>query len=209
MLALPKPMLFALALVAGATYWPASHLLAHGPLLAAWKGAGVALLAAWALLAGSSRATRWIALVLACGALGDVLLETSGLTVGAVAFLAGHVLAAGLYWTHRRRTARRDGIVAIGIALAIAGAAAVLSRDPGVAVYGAGLAAMAGTAWISRFPRARVGAGALLFAGSDLLIFSRMGPLAGSSVPGLLIWPLYLAGQAMIACGVVTHDRVR
>ena len=49
----------------------------------------------------------------------------------------------------------------------------------------------------------------MLFAASDLLIFARLGPLAGSIVPTLLVWPLYVAGQAMIAYGVVRTERAR
>ena len=65
------------------------------------------------------------------------------------------------------------------------------------------LGAMAATAWVSHFPRHWVGLGAVLFAVSDLLIFARMGPLAGSMLPQVLIWPLYFGGQALIATGVV------
>ena len=63
---------------------------------------------------------------------------------------------------------------------------------------------MAASAWISRFPRYRVGLGAVMFVASDLLIFAKMGPLAGSLIPVLLIWPLYFIGQALIAWGAVT-----
>jgi hypothetical protein len=38
---------------------------------------------------------------------------------------------------------------------------------------------------------------------SDLLIFARMGPLAGSMVPRLLVMPLYYVGQLLICTGVV------
>jgi uncharacterized membrane protein YhhN len=76
-----------------------------------------------------------------------------------------------------------------------------------VLVYGLALGGMVATAWISRFPRSWVGAGALLFAVSDLLIFARLGPLVDSIVPTLLVWPLYVAGQAMIAYGVVRTER--
>ena len=62
---------------------------------------------------------------------------------------------------------------------------------------------MFGTAVTSRFPGARVGLGAALFVFSDLLIFAQMGPLAASPLPGLLIWPVYFGGQALIAWGVV------
>ena len=79
----------------------------------------------------------------------------------------------------------------------------LLTRDAGVALYATGLGAMAGAAWLSRFPRYRVGLGAVLFVVSDLLIFARLGPLAGSAIPALLVWPTYFAGQALIAWGVV------
>ena len=62
---------------------------------------------------------------------------------------------------------------------------------------------MAGAAWTSSFSRYRVGIGAVLFVISDLLIFARMGVLAQSPLPDLLIWPLYYFGQFLIATGVV------
>lgn len=203
---IPKPFVLLAALLAGLSYWAASHVLSHGGVLAAWKGAGVGLLAAWAFVAAPTLPGRWIALVLAFGALGDVLLETSGLTVGAVAFLIGHILAATLYWT-RRRNAREGTTLAILLMIGVPSIAYAVSGSAGVLLYATALGAMAATAWISRFPRGLVGAGAVLFAASDLLIFARMGPLAGSIVPTLLVWPLYLAGQAMIAFGVVTAEQ--
>ncbi len=56
-------------------------------------------------------------------------------------------------------------------------------RDVGATVYAAGLGSMAGAAWYSRFPRTIVATGALMFAVSDLLIFSELGPLKGSILP--------------------------
>jgi len=55
---------------------------------------------------------------------------------------------------------------------------------PGVAVYSLGLALMAATAWTSRFPRFRVGIGAVMFLVSDLLIFGRMGRCRTTSSSG-------------------------
>ena len=49
--------------------------------------------------------------------------------------------------------------------------------------------------------------GAVLFVVSDLLIFARLGPLAGSAIPPLAIWPLYFAGQVLIATGVARPPR--
>ncbi|QHL91903.1 lysoplasmalogenase [Sphingomonas changnyeongensis] len=193
------------ALCAGASYWPAAHLLPHAPeaLIIAWKGLGVALLAAWVFAAVPGRDGRWLAAVLALGALGDVLLDAVSLTVGAVAFLAGHVLAVPFYWRHRSGRASRAAMVAVAaLAAGVVALAASLPTDraaaPGIAFYSSGLAAMAAMAALSRFRLAA--SGALLFVISDLLIFAGLGPLAGSPAT-LLVWPLYFAGQALIAVG--------
>jgi uncharacterized membrane protein YhhN len=205
---MPMPALFLSALAAGASFWAASHILPAGPLLVAWKGSAVALLAVWVARAAHTRAARWLAVVLGFAALGDVLLETSGMTIGGAAFLVAHLLATGLYWTNLRADRSGTG-VSIVLLLGIPCAGYALSGQPGVLVYGLALGGMAATAWISRFPRGWVGAGAMLFAASDLLIFGRLGPLAGSIVPTLLVWPLYVAAQAMIAYGVVRTERAR
>lgn len=70
--------------------------------------------------------------------------------------------------------------------------------------YGASVGAMAAMAWISRFPRYRVGIGTVFFVVSDLLIVARLDPLAHLSLAKMLIWPLYFGGQALIAWGVVS-----
>lgn len=205
----PKyPLLLAAALVAGVSFWIGRSYVAEGVTWTVWKGSGVALLALWAVLNARNRDGWQLAAVLALGALGDVLLERSE-AVGGGAFLAGHIVAAALYWRHRRAV-RSGSQTALAILLVIGAPiiAFLLPADraaaPLIAVYALGLGAMAGSAWASSFPRYRVGLGAVLFAASDLLIFAKMGPLAASPLPGWLIWPLYFGGQALIAWGGVT-----
>lgn len=193
--------LFLVALIAGATYYANHWLGLAGPLAVAWKGSGVALLALWARRGAEERVQRAIAAALALGAMGDVLLETNGMTVGAIAFLAGHVVASYVYLRSRTQPLWLAAL----IALAIAYIGWTLTDDAGVTVYALGLGAMTGSAAVSRFPIAATGA--VLFAVSDLLIFARMGPLAASPLPGLLVWPTYFAGQALIAWGVVAGLR--
>ncbi|MCW3836867.1 lysoplasmalogenase family protein [Sphingomonas canadensis] len=178
----------------------------HDAMLVTQKGACVGLLAIWALLrAPRTLSGRLIVLVLALGAAGDILLETHGLTTGALAFLGGHIAAVVLYLRNRGGGELIvAGLVALGVAVVAWLAPYDRSAAPGIALYAAGLGAMAGTALISRFPRMLVGLGALLFVLSDLLIFWRMGWLMKSPVPGMLIWPTYAGGQALIAWGVVT-----
>ncbi len=206
---------YAVALTMGLTYYFVRNTGIAGPLLFAWKGAGVALLAAWC--AGASRSfDGWlIAGTMALGALGDVLIETSGLTAGALAFMAGHVLALALYLRNQRPglTLNQHLGAALVVPLSVFIAITLVppQRSVGIAAYTFLVAAMAASAWSSRFPRTRVGMGAMMFLASDLLIFARIGLLARSSPPELLIWPLYFAGQALIASGVVrtlrTADR--
>lgn len=193
--------IFWAALAAGLSYWPGSRLALDPVLLIIWKGAGVGLLALWAAMRARSLDGRLLAAVMALGAAGDVLLEAVSLEAGAVAFLAGHLVAIALYARNREAGARWLALLAIPIVVAIAAALpADRAAAPGIALYSAGLATMAAFALMSRFRSAAVGA--WLFVASDLLIFVRLGPLGGSSVPGLLIWPLYFAGQALIAWDV-------
>lgn len=196
-------LLFLAALVAGWSYY-ATYWIPVAPAIdVAWKGAGVGLLALWAAAQARSADGWLIAAALGLGATGDVLLETHGLTVGGIAFLAAHLVAAALYLRNRSGPLWQAAV----IAAAVSATAFILPADraaaPGIALYAAGIGAMFGTAAISRFPQASVGLGAASFVFSDFLIFGRMGPLAGSALPGLLIWPTYFGGQALIAWGVV------
>ncbi len=193
-------MLYWFALFVGATYFVAVRTGLEFGDMTAWKGAGVGLLALWAARHAEGRDGWTIAIVLACGAAGDVLLETHGLTVGAVAFLIGHVIATMLYHRHRRTMLPFGSFAIAGGTIGLAFA---MTRDIGVAAYAAGLGIMADAAWQSRFPRI-VAYGALLFVASDLLLFARMDWLADSAIPDWTVWPTYFAAQALIAYGVVT-----
>lgn len=185
-----------------------------GPAIILWKGAGVGLLALWAAVNGRDRMGQMIALVLGFGALGDVLLETSGLMFGAFAFLFGHAIAIGLYNQNPRPaltgSQRLLAAVVTPLALAIAW---FLLRDAGsfnmatlagALFYTMAVAVMAASAWMSSFPRYRTGIGAMMFLISDLLIFARIGGAVPQDLASMLIWPLYFGGQALIAWGVVT-----
>lgn len=201
-------LVLASALAAGVSYLAADHLSLSPAAGLAWKGAGVGLLAVYAALRARGTDGWLLAAVMAFGAAGDVLLGPGGFVVGGGTFLAGHLVAIGLYLRNRRANLRGlDWLVAATVILATVAAAFVLPADragaPGVAVYALGLSGMAASAWISRFPRHWVALGALMFVASDLLIFARGGPLAGAAWVGFAIWSLYFAGQALICLGVV------
>jgi uncharacterized membrane protein YhhN len=202
------------SIIAGVSYVAAWNL--HLPQTAelTWKGLGVGLLAVYAALKARSLDGWLLVAVMAFGALGDVLLGAAGLTVGALAFLAGHLVAIGLYLRNRRPTLSRSQLaLAIIIVPATVIIAYLLPTDragaPGVALYSLGLSLMAATAWTSRFHRFRVGIGAVMFVVSDLLIFARAGPLPDSFAVGLAVWGLYYFGQLLICVGVVRGPVVR
>ncbi len=207
-----RPWLLA-SLIAGISFWFVKDGHLPGLYQMAWKGAGVALLAVYALVRHHGADSRTIGAVMALGGLGDVLIELS-LELGAVAFLIGHVVATYLYWRHRRAaTSLSQKLAALAMLVLIPLIAWWLPTDraaaPGILVYSLGLAVMTAMAWTSSFPRYQVGIGAVLFAVSDLLIFARLGPLASSALPGLLIWPLYYFGQFLICTGVIGELRRR
>ena len=171
-----------------------------------WKGAGVGLLTVYAALKARSTDGWLLAAVMALGTLGDVLLVTSGLTIGALAFLAGHLVAIVLYARNRRRFSLPVFLAAAVLIPVVTGVAFHLPADragaPGVALYSLGLSTMAASALLSRFPRAQVGLGALMFVASDLLIFARGGLMPATFATGLAVWGLYYAGQFLICVGV-------
>lgn len=207
-----RPWLLA-SLVAGISFYFVKDSALPGLYQMAWKGAGVALLAIYALARHKGSDAGQIAAVMGFGALGDVLIELD-LIWGAIAFLIGHVIAIQLYLRHRRTSlSLSQKMLAAALLILVPVIAYQLPAErigaPAVAFYAIGLAAMAASAWTSSFPRYRVGLGAVMFVISDLLIFSRMGPLAHSAVPDLTIWPLYYFGQFLICTGVVDELRAR
>lgn len=196
------------SLIAGISYIASWQLALPAGASTAWKGAGVALLALYAAIRAQGPGGWMLCAVMVFGALGDILLETHGLNVGAVAFLVGHLIAIGLYLRYRRpNLPRGDAIFAALLVPVTVAIAFLLPSDramaPGVALYSTGLALMAACAWICRFPRAMTGLGALMFVVSDLLIFARGGPLAGQAWVGYGVWILYYFGQVLIVLGGV------
>ena len=201
-----RPWLLA-SLVAGISFFFVRDGALAGLFKMAWKGAGVALLAVYALIRAPGTDGKMLAAVMASGAAGDMAIEIS-LEAGAASFFVGHVIAIALYARHRRTSLTpAQKATAVALLLGTPLIAFLLPADrsaaPGVALYALALGGMAAAAWSSAFPRYRVGLGAVLFVVSDLLIFSRMGPLRASPLPDLLIWPLYYLGQLLICTGAV------
>lgn len=200
-------LVLAAAVVGGVSYVASWNLGLPDAASLAWKGSGVGLLAIYAALKARTFDGWLVAAVIALGAAGDVLLGPAGPAGGGLAFLIGHLVAVWLYLRNRRvETTLSQRLLAIVLVPATVFIAFKLPADRAmagpVAAYALGLGLMAATAWVSRFPRRLTGIGALMFVVSDLLIFARMGPLAGQEWVGYAIWGLYFAGQLAIVLGV-------
>jgi uncharacterized membrane protein YhhN len=184
-------------------FWLIDERYIGGVFRTGLKGGSVAALGAYALARSRVADGRWIAAIMFVGAAGDIGIEFDTGAGGAL-FLVAHLTAIALYLRNRRpRPAGSQVAAAIALTAGVPLAAWALAHQPLVAVYAVGLGLMAATAWLSRFSRYNVGIGALLFVASDLLIFARLGGVLDEATTAWLVWPLYYAGQFMIATGVI------
>jgi len=202
-----RPWLLASIAAATAFYFLSDNPIFEGTWGLLAKGASVGLLALYVALRvpqGKHRVDGFLLVaVLALAACGDVAIELDFLTGGAF-FAAAHVVAVGLYLRNRhQRPSPVQKLIGAALLIGTPLVSWLLSGNVQIAVYAAFLGAMASAAWMSHYPRYRVGTGAVLFVLSDWLIFARMGPLDLEPANAILIWPLYYAAQIMIATGII------
>ncbi|MEO9462983.1 MAG: lysoplasmalogenase family protein [Marinomonas sp.] len=185
----------------------AYYVLKDGALGGLWvmliKGSAAGALALYALMRGPGGDAKILTLFLGISALGDMGVNYQ-LELGGAIFFVAHLAALTLFLKNPRpaTSGSQKGLAAV-LLLGTPLISWLISGDWQVAVYSVALGGMAASAWMSRFPRYRVGIGAVLFVISDWLIFAQMGVLEGSALPEWLVWPFYFAAQFLIATGVV------
>lgn len=202
-----RPWLLASIAVSVAYYFLRDNPVGEGTWGLALKGASVGLLALYVALRvpqGKHRTDGFLLVgALALAAAGDVAIELDFVTGGAF-FAAAHVVATGLYLRNlHKRPSPVQKLIVVALLIGTPLVSWLLSGEGQIAIYASFLGAMASAAWMSHYPRYRVGTGAVLFVISDWLIFARMGPLDLEPANTILIWPLYYAGQLMIATGII------
>ena len=202
-----------LSLLFAISYYFAMDGKVGGTWMALWKGASVACLAAYAVHRGRGGARLLIASVMGLGALGDIALEFS-FSVGGLIFALSHLVAIYLFLTHLRHpTSASQKMAGLALVIFTPAIAALLTYPLDnwliATLYALLLGAMAGSAWISAFPRYRVGVGAVLFVASDLVLFAQESSHVSSELASWMVWPLYYSGQFLIVTGVVQALRQR
>ena len=203
-----------LASIAAAMAFCALRLTAIPELwLLALPGLATGCLALYAWLQKAGRDGNHLTAMMAVAAVRDVLFQID-LAVSALLFFAYHMLAMALYLRHvRAQTTATQKAAALAMLLVTPVLVWLLPADralaPPVGLYGLALGGMASCAWMSAFPRYRVGIGAVLILASDLVVVAGIGPLMGQQVPDVLAWPLYYVGQLLIAVGVMQILRSR
>lgn len=167
------------------------------------KGAGAAFLSLYALRRSAVADAKILAAFLGLSALGDMGIELL-LELGGALFFAAHLAGMSLFLRNlREQPASSQRALAVVLLLATPLISWLLTQNWQIALYSLALGGMAACAWMSRFPRYRVGIGAVLFVISDWLIFSRESIFSDGMVPDLLVWPLYFTAQFLIATGVI------
>jgi len=202
-----RPWLLASVAAATAYYFLRDNPIGEGTWGILLKGSAVGLLAHYALLRvpHDRRGTDGVLLVLALvlAAVGYIAIELDFL-IGGAFFAAAHCVAAALYLRNRHpRPSPSQKLIGLALLIGTPLVSYGLTGQVKIAIYASFLAAMAAAAWMSHYPRYRVGTGAVLFVVSDWLFFARMGSFDFGVLPDLLIWPLYYIGQVMIATGIV------
>ncbi|MGW1448014.1 lysoplasmalogenase [Micromonospora sp. NPDC002411] len=169
----------------------------------------------WAATERAARPDRLMLTALAFATGGDVALMIDGtgwFLAGMACFLGTHLCYLAAFTRHGAATAlRRAPLVAVPLGYAVLTVVALTWMWAGltdvglavpVAVYALALAAMASTAATRGW---RVGLGAALFLGSDLLIAAGVAGVAQLPGEPVLVMASYSVGQALIVLGWATR----
>ncbi|EZP83458.1 hypothetical protein BV97_01569 [Novosphingobium resinovorum] len=203
-----RPWLLASIALAVAWVWLRGSTL-PGLYLIVLKGAPLALLAVYAVLRHRGNDTRSLAGMLGLEAVGSALwydVPVIGLNAILIAFLIG----LSLFLMHRRAVidnGRKVAALALTLGTPLLCVFAADRAGVGVPLFlGLALGGMAASAWISTFPRSRVGLGAGLIAAGVVLEIAAAG---GSAMLAMVVWPLFYIGNLVLATGVTGELRMR
>ncbi len=202
-------IVFFAAVIVGLSYTFVTNSDYDQQVLLIWKGAGVWLLSVYAVIQARTLSGWMITAVMGLCAAGDVLLEFD-LIRGGLAFVAAYLVASVLYFRQRRtQLSQSQRLLAYVVVPVVAFLGWSFPSDSSLSInfmiYGAVVSVMAAMAWTSRFPRYRVGIGAMMLVASDVLLFAEEGPLSETTWVSPVLWLLYFGGQVLVVLGVTKY----
>lgn len=177
------------------------------------KGGALALLGTYALLRHQGPDSFTLGAMLLLAAAGAVTVDLF-FSTGVFILVLGLGVGISLFARHLRARPSASQKAAAVAMLLLTPATAWLLTDglplqSTAAGYALVLGGLAGSGWMSAFPRYRVGVGTVALVAAALLDFARLDALAGHPAPGLLVWPLYYFGHFLICTGVIGAHRRR
>jgi lipoprotein signal peptidase len=208
-----RPWLLASIASAVAFAW-----LQGGPLpgvqLLVLKAAPMLLLAAYALLRHRGNDTRILGLMIILEGIGAAFSDMFE-DMASMVMALGFAFGIGLFVVHRReRPSASQKALAVALLL-LTPVICQLVVHPGAlagwapAGFGLVLGGMAASAWMSRFPRYRVGIGAVAIVIASILALYALRLVEGGSLAQGLAWPLLYVGNLLMATGITGELRAR
>lgn len=207
-----RPWLLASLFVALSWWALGDSEMVPGLFKMVWKAIPLALLAIYAFQRHLGSDGTILSGTLAIAAMSDGMSELQYLAAGTLMAFS-LLLATWLYSRNRRDHVVMSQKLLAGLLIGLLPAIAwfLLMGEMGqllITGFALLLGIMAAMAWTSRFSRYRVGIGAILFVFSEMLLLAINGPLLeNNGLAAILVWPLYYAGQLLIATGVVSRLR--
>ncbi|WP_404481083.1 hypothetical protein [Novosphingobium sp. BL-52-GroH] len=204
-----------LASMACAVAWVALRDSATPDLyLIALEAAPLVLLAVYAALRHRGNDTRSLAGMLALQGIGSALLDYAPL-IALNALLVAYLIGLTMFLVHRRAVmdgGRKASALALTLGTPLLCFVAAERAGVGVPLFlGLALGGMAASAWISTFPRSRVGLGAALIVVGNVLGIAALGGVGVGLAPAiaLVAWPILYIGNLVLATGVTGELRMR
>lgn len=201
-----RPWLLGSLIAAFAYYWMADDQIG-GVYLIGFKGAALGLLAIYAVLRHPGSDARLLAGVMVIAAAANIALDLYPATA-VILFFVSHIAALALFLRNRRgqpTTSQKRAATALLLLVPLISLILTQGRADSstITIYALSLGAMAGAAWISRFPRYRVGTGGVAICLAQLLLIAALRDPRAGIAANWFLWPLYYGGQFLICTGVI------
>lgn len=208
-----RPWLLA-SIVAAATFIWLQRSQLPGVHLLILQTAPMLLLAVYALLRHRGQDTRILAIMILLQGIGSAISSIFE-GISAILMTIGFAFGIWLFLMHRRtRPSFSQRALAVAV-LFLTPPICQLATNPDAhagwapAWYGVALGGMAGSAWMSSFPRYRVGAGAMIIVAASVLALMSLRVVNGPGLGEVVGWALLYFGNLLMATGVTGELRAR